>query len=87
MTISAISCTASGPMARRPHPRGFDRAVMKLGLALLLWARRRTVRRTVRHAELGAVVAAQQQQLRVAQERALVCREREWAFREHRLIR
>lgn len=37
--------------ARRIRPSGFDRAVMRLSLAMLLWARRRAERAAVTHDE------------------------------------
>ncbi len=80
-TTSAVSRAAKRSVMPRPHPQVLDRAVMRVGFALVSWAQRRTDR----HAAPCASLVAEQQQLRVAQERALVQREREWALREHRL--
>ena len=39
------------PTARRPRPHGIDRVVMRLSLAMLLWARDRADRAALSHEE------------------------------------
>jgi hypothetical protein len=48
--------------ARRPRPRGFDRAVMRLSLAMLVWARKRADR---------AVISREEQILRFENQRVV----------------
>lgn len=83
MTASVAAYTGSNPVAHRPRPHGFDRAVMKVGFALLIWARRRAEHRASHRIPL----MPEQQQSRIAHERALNEREREWALRQYRLSR
>ena len=51
--------TASFTSVRRVRPTGFDRAVMRLSLAMLLWARRRAERTFVSPEEHALMRRAQ----------------------------
>lgn len=46
-----IASAFDGRLARRPRPSGFDRSVMRISLAMLLWARRRADRTAVSREE------------------------------------
>lgn len=42
--VNAAGVNTAGVTARRPRPRGLDRAVIVLGVAMLRWARKRADR-------------------------------------------
>ncbi|CAN5304405.1 hypothetical protein BH11ACT4_BH11ACT4_10800 [soil metagenome] len=48
---AANTMAERGFPVRRPRPRGIDRVVMRLSLAMLLWARHRADRGVVTHEE------------------------------------
>lgn len=58
--------------ARRVRPSGFDRAVMRLSLAMLLWARRRAERTAVTHDEHARLRRELQELRRRERESALL---------------
>jgi hypothetical protein len=64
------------PPRRRARPHGVDRLIMRLSLAMLIWARKRADRDAVSHDERA---------LRVSQARALQTREHEAALRVARV--
>lgn len=64
MTMTtAVDCPNDARFVRRARPRGFDRAVMLVSVAMLRWARRRADRMTIssqEHARLLAIATATQ---------------------------
>ena len=44
---------ADAPLANGAHPHGFDRLVMRLSVATLLWAQRRAVKSSTRFATIS----------------------------------
>jgi hypothetical protein len=56
----------------RPRPHGLDRAVMRLSLAMMIWARKRAERSAMTHSQRGR---------QVSQARAIEAREHDAALR------
>jgi hypothetical protein len=50
-TMTATAVLHSASAARRARPRGLDRLVMRLSLAMLMWARHRADRSALSHEE------------------------------------
>lgn len=70
---SAFGRQLDAPAGRRARPHGLDRAVMRLSLAMLIWARKR------------AETSHDERALRVIQARATEQREHESALRAARV--
>jgi hypothetical protein len=73
---TAFDRAVNAPARRRARPHGVDRLVMRLSLAMLIWARKRADRDALSHDERA---------LRVSQARALQTREHESALRVARV--
>jgi hypothetical protein len=82
-SVHTIAGSATRNMTQQPRSHGFDRVIMRLGLLLLLWARKRAERR----ARLYPVLTHERQQQLVIQARALIQREHDLAMFDHRMIR
>jgi hypothetical protein len=82
-SVQTVAISAARNMTKHPLAHGFDRAIMRLGLLLLVWARKRAERR----ARLYPVLTHERQQLLVIQARALIQREHDLAMFDHRMIR
>lgn len=76
MTTTATHLEFDSRAARRPRPHGLDLLVMRVSLAMLVWARRRADRVSVQHEE-----RLRQHHLRRETER----REHEFALRAARV--
>ncbi|MCU1582375.1 MAG: hypothetical protein JWO01_1763 [Microbacteriaceae bacterium] len=78
-----LAAPAARNMTQQPRAQGFDRAIMRLGLLLIVWARKRAERQ----ARLYPVLTHERQQLLVNQARALTRRERDLTMIDYRMIR
>ena len=54
--MTAPTITYGGEVTRRTRPHGIDLAVIRISLAMLLWARKRSQRTMLTHDEYARVV-------------------------------
>jgi hypothetical protein len=81
-SVQTVATPAAHSLALRPRAHAFDRAIMRVGLLLLIWARKRAER----EARLYPVLTHERQQLLVNQERALIQRERDLMKIDYRMM-
>jgi hypothetical protein len=68
-TVSALEHLIESPAGSRARPHGIDRLVMRLSLAMLVWARRRSEK---------SIITRDEHAILFAQQRGLETRELEW---------
>jgi hypothetical protein len=81
-SAQTVAAPEARDLALRPRAHAFDRAIMRVGLLLLIWARKRAER----EARLYPVLTHERQQLLVNQERALIQRERDLMKIDYRMM-